>query len=107
AFGLTGFTATSFQAAGGAGQGGLDGLEAQFAPMLTQPDLLRHDGQAAMKMVDPPQVNSDVLAFNAVPLLGGMDDAGYTDEEMKLVNESRKILSCPGWVWRRPVCGCR
>ena len=95
AFGLVGFTATSFQAAGGAGQKGIDELEAQVEPMFAGRDLLRSDGRAAMGLVEQPKVHSQVLAFNTVPLLGTLDDAGYTDEEMKLVNESRKILALP------------
>ena len=35
------------------------------------------------------------LAFNVVPLLGRAGENGYTDEEMKLQNESRKILDLP------------
>ena len=37
----------------------------------------------------------NTLAFNVVPLLGTLGDNGYTDEEMKLQNESRKILGMP------------
>ncbi|CAN5861734.1 MAG: aspartate-semialdehyde dehydrogenase [Euzebyales bacterium] len=95
AFGLVGFTATSFQAAGGAGQKGIDELEAQVGPMFARRELLRSDGKAAMNLVDPPKVHADVLAFNVVPVLGTLDDHGYTDEEYKLQNESRKILSLP------------
>jgi len=94
AFGLVGFTATSFQAAGGAGQKGIDELELQVEPLFAQRDLLRRDGAAAMKLVEP-RVHADVLAFNVVPLLGTEGDDGYTDEEMKLQNESRKILDLP------------
>jgi aspartate-semialdehyde dehydrogenase len=32
------------------------------------------------------------IAYNVLPLAGSMADAGYTDEEWKLVNETRKIL---------------
>ncbi len=35
------------------------------------------------------------IAFNAVPQVGSFDDQGYTDEEWKMVNESRKIMSVP------------
>ncbi len=35
------------------------------------------------------------LAFNVVPLLGSVGEGGYTDEELKLRNESRKILGLP------------
>jgi aspartate-semialdehyde dehydrogenase len=94
AFGLTGFVATSFQAAGGAGQKGLDELEAQVEPLFAQRDLLRTDGAAAAKLVDH-SVHTNTLAFNVVPLLGAEQDNGYTDEEFKLQNESRKILGLP------------
>jgi aspartate-semialdehyde dehydrogenase len=94
AFGLVAMVATSFQAAGGAGQKGLDELEAQVAPLFAQVDLLRTDGAAAAKLVES-KVHANTLAFNVVPLLGTLDDSGYTDEEMKLQNESRKILEIP------------
>ena len=94
AFGLRAVVATSFQAAGGAGQKGIDELEAQVEPLREQWDLLRTDGLAASKLVEPA-VHARTLAFNVVPLLGTLDDAGYTDEEMKLQNESRKILGIP------------
>jgi aspartate-semialdehyde dehydrogenase len=36
------------------------------------------------------------IAFNALPFAGSWQgDDGYTDEELKLVNESRKILELP------------
>jgi aspartate-semialdehyde dehydrogenase len=95
AFGLRGFTATSFQAAGGAGQKGMDELAAQVAPLAAEPELLRAAGAKALGLVDEPTVHAAVLAFNVVPLLGSLDEHGYTDEEMKLQNESRKILGLP------------
>jgi aspartate-semialdehyde dehydrogenase len=94
AFGLVGFVATSFQAAGGAGQKGIDELEAQVRPLADAWDLLRNDGAAAAKLVGH-DVHGNTLAFNVVPLLGALGDDGYTDEEMKLQNESRKILGLP------------
>jgi aspartate-semialdehyde dehydrogenase len=36
------------------------------------------------------------IAFNVLPMAGSEVEGGYTDEEMKLVNESRKILGIPG-----------
>src|SRR5688500_15987630 len=94
AFGLTAMVATSFQAAGGAGQKGIDELEAQVEPLFAERALLRTDGAAAAKLVES-SVHANTLAFNVVPLLGTLDDNGYTDEEMKLQNESRKILDLP------------
>jgi aspartate-semialdehyde dehydrogenase len=92
AFGLIGFTATSYQAASGAGQKGVDELMSQNEALANDPELLSADGARARTKAGEPQVHADVLAFNAVPLLGAVDDEGYTDEEMKLQNESRKIL---------------
>ena len=94
AFGLEQLVATSFQAAGGAGQKGIDELAAQVPVLHEQVDLLRTDGAAAAKLVEH-KVHAATLAYNVVPLLGALDDAGYTDEEMKLSNESRKILGIP------------
>jgi aspartate-semialdehyde dehydrogenase len=94
AFGLEAMVATSFQAAGGAGQKGMDELAAQVAPLAEDVQQLVDDGAAAARKVDHA-VHANTLAFNVVPLLGTLDDQGYTDEEMKLQNESRKILSLP------------
>ena len=94
AFGLVEMVATSYQAAGGAGQKGIDELHAQVGPLLDNWELLRTDGQSAAKLVDHA-VHAATLAFNVVPLLGTLDEQGYTDEELKLQNESRKILDIP------------
>ena len=94
AFGLQAMVATSFQAAGGAGQKGIDELEAQVEPLFAERALLRTDGAAAAKLVES-SVHANTLAFNVVPLLGTLQDNGYTDEELKLQNESRKILDLP------------
>ncbi|HUG86054.1 MAG TPA: aspartate-semialdehyde dehydrogenase [Euzebya sp.] len=91
AFGLRAMVATSYQAAGGAGQSGIDELKAQVQPLLDHWDLLRTDGAAAVKLVQP-QTFATTLAFNVIPQLGTVGDNGYTDEEMKLLHESRKIL---------------
>jgi aspartate-semialdehyde dehydrogenase len=43
------------------------------------------------------------IAFNVLPISGNLVDAGYTDEEMKRVNESRKILDAPDLLVE-PTC---
>jgi aspartate-semialdehyde dehydrogenase len=90
-FGLTAIVATSFQAAGGAGQKGMDELLAQVPTLLEDPQALASDGAAAAGKVTPSTF-AKTLAFNVVPMLGTDTGNGYTDEEMKLQNESRKIL---------------
>jgi aspartate-semialdehyde dehydrogenase len=93
-YGMTDMVATSFQAAGGAGQKGIDELAAQVGPLSEDVDALVNDGASAARKVES-KVHANTLAFNVVPLLGTLDDQGYTDEEMKLQNESRKILAIP------------
>ena len=93
-YGMTDMVATSFQAAGGAGQKGIDELAAQIAPVGADVDQLVSDGGAAAAKVEH-SVHAATLAFNVVPVLGTLGDNGYTDEEMKLRNESRKILGLP------------
>lgn len=92
AFGLRAMVCTSFQAAGGAGQKGMDELRAQVGPVLEH-DLVR-EGAAAAAAVQP-RVHAKTLAFNVVPWLGSDAGDNYTDEELKLQNESRKILDLP------------
>jgi aspartate-semialdehyde dehydrogenase len=94
AFGLEAMVCTSFQAAGGAGQKGIDELTGQVAAVGEDVDQLIGDGAAAARKVEH-SVHANTLAYNVVPLLGTLDDQGYTDEEMKMLNESRKILSLP------------
>jgi aspartate-semialdehyde dehydrogenase len=101
-FGLTAMVATSFQAAGGAGQKGIDELAEQVGPVGADIDLLVNDGAAAARKVRH-SVHANTLAFNVVPLLGTLNDEGYTDEEMKLRNESRKILDLPDLAMS-PTC---
>jgi aspartate-semialdehyde dehydrogenase len=94
AFGLRAMVATSYQAAGGAGQKGIDELAGQVAPLAQDVDQLCNDGAAAADKVEH-SVHEATLAFNVVPLLGAVGEEGYTDEELKLRNESRKILAIP------------
>ena len=97
---------TSFQAAGGAGQKGIDELAAQV-------DRVREARPASTTAPRRPRrsrhkVHAKTLAFNVVPLLGSEVEDGYTDEEMKLQNESRKILGHPRpRTSRRRACACR
>ena len=94
AFGLREMVATSYQAAGGAGQKGIDELAAQVPVLHEHQDLLRSDGAAAAKLVEP-SIHARTLAYNVVPWLGTESEPGYSDEELKLRDESRKILELP------------
>ena len=93
-FNLRAMVATSYQAAGGAGQKGIDELAAQIGPLVADVEQLCDDGAAASAKVEH-EIHADTLAFNVVPLLGTLGGEGYTDEELKLRDESRKILGIP------------
>ncbi len=93
-FGLTAMVATSYQAAGGAGRSGIDELAEQVPLLHEHVDLLISDGEQAARKVTA-RVHANTLAYNVVPMLGALEANGYTDEEMKLQNESRKILDLP------------
>jgi aspartate-semialdehyde dehydrogenase len=93
-FELRAIVPTSFQAAGGAGQKGIDELAEQIAPLHADVAQLCDDGAAAAAKVEHA-IHAATLAFNVVPLLGALGEEGYTDEELKLRNESRKILAIP------------
>jgi aspartate-semialdehyde dehydrogenase len=93
-FVLRELVATSFQAAGGAGQKGMDELAAQVPVLHAARARLVAEGASVMAGVEY-KVHAAPLAYNVVPWLGSPAGDGYTDEELKLVNESRKILEIP------------
>ncbi|HEX4033065.1 MAG TPA: aspartate-semialdehyde dehydrogenase [Solirubrobacteraceae bacterium] len=94
AFGLREVVATSFQAAGGAGQKGMDELAAQVPALHEARESLISSGAEAIAGIEH-SVHAAPLAYNVVPWLGSPAADGYSDEELKLVNESRKILAIP------------
>jgi aspartate-semialdehyde dehydrogenase len=102
AFGLESMVATSYQAAGGAGQSGIDELIVVNEKLTGRFDELRTDG-AALEASVATNVFPRPLAWNVVPHCGSYRDDRYTDEERKLVDESRKILSLPDLVVS-PTC---
>jgi aspartate-semialdehyde dehydrogenase len=99
AAGLRSMVATSYQAVSGSGHRGVSELLDQQGPLGSDVDGLMTGG-----WIDPgPQVYERPIAFNVLPFAGNEAAGGYTDEEMKLVNESRKILDIPGLAVE-PTC---
>jgi aspartate-semialdehyde dehydrogenase len=89
--GMRAVVATSYQSVSGSGQQGV-------VELIEQTDLLRADLDALMTggWVDPkPSLYPRPIGFNVLPYAGSEAEQGYTDEELKLVNESRKILDLP------------
>jgi len=102
AFGLEAMVATSYQAAGGAGQSGIDELVLVHDKLDGRIDELRTRGADIESSIDTA-VFPRPLAWNVVPHCGSYRDDRYTDEERKLVDESRRILSIPDLIVS-PTC---
>jgi aspartate-semialdehyde dehydrogenase len=100
-FGLESITPTSFQAAGGSGQKGMDELVEQAAKLGGDRELLRRGGRP--EALPAGQVFPHPIAFNVVPQCMGFTESGYTVEELKLRDEPRKILGLPGLA-SHPTC---
>jgi aspartate-semialdehyde dehydrogenase len=80
---LTRVIASSYQAVSGAGVNGIAELREQTLAWAR--------GEAMVPRHFPHQI-----AFNLIPAIDKFGPDGYTGEEMKLVNETRKILEAPG-----------
>jgi aspartate-semialdehyde dehydrogenase len=102
AFGLTDAVATSYQAAGGAGQSGIAELLAQAAKIVGEEQRLVEAGAGLEADLDSAAF-SKAIAFNVLAHCGSFTDERYTDEEWKLVHESRKILGLPA-LRMSPTC---
>ena len=95
AAGLTRLIVSTYQAVSGSGVKGVDELYNQVTSAAKDSRALVRDGSAID--LPEPQVYTDPIAFNVLPLAGSIvdDGEGETDEEKKLRNESRKILGHP------------
>jgi aspartate-semialdehyde dehydrogenase len=74
--------ATSYQAVSGAGVNGIEDLEQEMRAWAR--------GEAIK-----PSYFQHQIAFNVIPHIDKFNENGYTGEEMKLINEVRKILDAP------------
>ena len=82
--------ACTYQAVSGAGQPGLQELEEQMAALAA--------GEKPVAKTFPTQI-----ALNVIPFIGAELDNLYTDEEMKMQNEGRRILHLPEL---KVTCSC-
>lgn len=74
---------STYQAVSGAGQGGIDDLTNGVD------DFVNKRAQRPLKKFPHP------IAFNCIPQIDSFIENGYTKEEMKMIDETRKILSVP------------
>jgi len=93
--GLQRIVVSTFQAVSGGGLAGVDELDKQAREVVDRARELAYDGEAVV--FPAPTKFAKPIAFNVLPYAGKYVDDGSleTDEEQKLRNESRKILSIP------------
>jgi aspartate-semialdehyde dehydrogenase len=94
AFGLEEMFVASYQAASGAGQAGIDALYAQLEKVAGTRSLGQRPGDVRAAVGDPGPFPAP-LAMNVVPWAGSLKADGWSSEELKIRNESRKILGLP------------
>ena len=88
AAGMKTMIATSYQSVSGSGSAAIAELVRQNNELGADVELLRDGGWS-----DPgAEIYARPIGWNVLPLAGDMDRDGYTVEEWKLVNETRKIL---------------
>jgi len=88
----------SYQAASGAGKPGVDELRAQMSALAgLAVGEVAGDVRAALAAAGAPfgEAFPAPLALNVVPWAGSLKEGDYTSEELKVRNESRKILGLP------------
>jgi len=85
AFGLKRFFASTYQAVSGTGVKAMMELEDQIKCHV--------EGKEIVNSIYPYPI-----AFNVLPHVDSFLDNGYTKEEMKMLNESRKIMGMPNLV---------
>ncbi|MFY9671289.1 MAG: aspartate-semialdehyde dehydrogenase [Trebonia sp.] len=93
-FGLEELIVASYQAASGAGQAGIDTLYGQLDKLAGTRTLGQRAGDLRGTVGDLGPFPAP-LALNVVPWAGSLRDEGWTSEELKIRDESRKILGLP------------
>jgi aspartate-semialdehyde dehydrogenase len=93
AAGLKRLVVSTYQAASGAGVAGIEVLERQLKAGGDNIAALAKDGSAVPLKAEKWAVP---LAYNVVPFNYRLAEEGYTEEEVKLRDETRKILGIPG-----------
>jgi len=84
---------SSYQAVSGAGSAGVEELREQVQKLINEIDSLGSGTQGGT--VPDPSVFVAPIAFNVVPMVGSTRQEGFTGEEVKMVQETRKITGLP------------
>jgi len=98
-FGLCELVVASYQAASGAGQPGAERLQAEIAAVAGKGVGARagdvHEAIAAAGLSTAGSPFPAPLALNVIPWAGSLKGNGWSSEELKIRDESRKILGIP------------
>src|ERR687895_1897794 len=94
-YGLRELVLASYQAVSGAGQVGVDVLHDQLSKIAGDRVLGSRSGNVRQAIGDDLGPFPAPLALNVVPWAGSLKDGGWSSEELKMRNESRKILGLP------------
>jgi aspartate-semialdehyde dehydrogenase len=97
-WGLKELVVASYQAASGAGKSGIDRLYDEMEVLSGNRELGQHAGDVRAAVSDKLGEDSPFpapLAMNVVPWAGSLKEGGWSSEELKVRNESRKILGIP------------
>ncbi|UTL74407.1 aspartate-semialdehyde dehydrogenase [Bacillus halotolerans] len=90
AYGLNKVIVSTYQAVSGAGNEAVKDLYSQTEAILNneeiKPEIMPVKGDKKHYQI----------AFNAIPQIDKFQDNGYTFEEMKMINETKKIMHMPG-----------
>ncbi|MGW0504780.1 aspartate-semialdehyde dehydrogenase [Micromonospora sp. NPDC003241] len=94
-YGLRELVLASYQSVSGAGQRGADTLHDQLAKVAGDRLLGSRTGDVRQAVGDDLGPFPAPMALNVVPWAGSLVDDGWSSEEMKMRDESRKILGTP------------
>ena len=94
-YGLRELVLASYQAVSGAGQQGVQTLLTQIDRVSGDATLGSRSGNVRQAVGDDLGPFPAPLALNVVPWAGSPRDGGWSSEELKMRNESRKILGLP------------
>ncbi|MGE3972922.1 MAG: aspartate-semialdehyde dehydrogenase [Bdellovibrionales bacterium] len=85
AFGISKVVVSSYQAVSGAGRDAIEELKTQSQEVLNKaaPNDLK------------PQYLPHPIAFNVIPQIGEINDTGFSEEELKIMGETKKIMELP------------
>lgn len=79
-YGLKQVIVSTYQSVSGAGSAAVEEVKAHSLAYLNNQEL-------------EPKIFPKTIAFNNIPQIGDIEENGFTTEEMKMVNETKKILN--------------